>query len=155
MQTVSGAHTRFVVAVGATVWYSLAVQTVSGAHTRFDVAVGATVWYSLAVQVVRFAQVRSERPVAATVSYCVAVHTVSGVQTPVARAQKFPALQSVTSQQVFAAMQVPEFVEHTPDWHAVACVATVHPAVPSVRPHLPFVPQTFVVHSGAVVALDA
>jgi hypothetical protein len=59
----------------------------------------------------------------------------------------------VTSQQVFAAMHVPEFVEQMPDWHAVAAVPAVQPVVPSVRPHLPFVPQTSVVHSAALVAL--
>jgi hypothetical protein len=76
----------------------------------------------------------------------------SVVQTPVSRWQNWAAVQSLSFQQVPAAMHVVEFVEQMPDWQLVDAVACVQPEVPLVRPHLPFEPQTFVTHSGAFVA---
>lgn len=52
LHTVSGAQTRFVVAVGAVDWYSVAVHVVRAAHTRSLVGVGALTWYCVPLQVV-------------------------------------------------------------------------------------------------------
>ena len=79
----------------------------------------------------------------------------SVVHTPVLRWQNCAAVQSESFQHVPAAMQVFEFVEQRPDWQLAVAVPVVQPEVPLVRPHLPFDPHTFVVHSGAAVALAA
>jgi hypothetical protein len=78
---------------------------------------------------------------------------LSAVHAPVLRLQCWFAAQSASTQQVPAAMHVPEFVEHVADWHSVDAVDAVQPASPSVRPHLPFVPHTFVMHWFAFVQL--
>jgi hypothetical protein len=71
---------------------------------------------------------------------------LSAVHAPVLRLQCWFAAQSESTQQVPATMHVPEFVEQVDDWQTAAAVAAVQPASPSVRPHLPFVPHTFVMH---------
>jgi hypothetical protein len=56
--------------------HCVALQTVRLVHTRLVVAVGATVWNSVAAQTRSGEQVRSVVGVAATVCHCVALQTV-------------------------------------------------------------------------------
>jgi hypothetical protein len=67
----------------------------------------------------------------------------STVHAPVSRLQCWGALQSASTQQVPASMQVPEVAEQRADWHNVDAVAALQPPSPSALPHLRFVPHTF------------
>lgn len=78
---------------------------------------------------------------------------LSAAQMPVLRLQCWFSAQSASTQQVPAAMHVPEFVEQVEDWQSVGAVAALQPDSPSTFPHLPFVPHAFEMHSFALVQL--